>query len=145
MRTFVGMLLLISLGCGGKNSDRPATARVTGTVLYNGSPVDGATVAFIPKDGRSATGVTSAAGEFTLQTYDTNDGAVLGNHTVTITPAIGSSQDDEVPPNDPDSLQTMQEVMDKRLPQKYSSADTSGLTREVADDGQNDFTFELTD
>lgn len=65
-------------GCTG--SSLP-TVPVTGTVTYNGSPLEGATVSFIVKDSqdesaRGASGTTDSQGVFRLQTL------VSGNTTV---------------------------------------------------------------
>ena len=71
-------------GCSG--SEGPKMARVSGTVTHNGNPVAGATVIFFsPNAPRNAKGTSDAAGKYQLQTLDRLDGAVLGDHTVTIT------------------------------------------------------------
>jgi len=57
--------------------------RVTGVVLYNGRPVAGSRVTFHgPNSPRAAVGTTNAAGEFTLTTMTSGDGAVIGEHRV---------------------------------------------------------------
>jgi hypothetical protein len=76
-------------------------------------------------------GTTDAAGRFTLATFGRNDGARLGAHSVGI-----SKFDAGVAPG---GLQR------SLLPQKYASAQTSGLTVEVRAGGPNEFRFELRD
>ena len=66
----------VVLGCG---VSHPDTHEVTGEVTYNGQPVDGANVVFT-LDGPLASGVTDAAGKFTLRTFEDGDGAVAGTH-----------------------------------------------------------------
>jgi hypothetical protein len=64
--------------------------RVSGKVTHNGKPVTGGSVVFTPVGGtqssaaRIATGQIESDGSYTLTTFDTGDGAVLGQHTVTV-------------------------------------------------------------
>lgn len=66
------------------------TIPVTGTVIYNGAPLGGATVTFVnvDPDGRSATGITEADGKFKLTTLVTpgrnQNGAVEGEYVATV-------------------------------------------------------------
>ena len=77
--------MLVVLGCSG-HPDRPETYPVSGTVLLNGKPLEGADVAFYPKTtgpaSKSAGGRTDAQGLFSLQTYfsptDNPEGALAG-------------------------------------------------------------------
>ena len=63
-------------GCG-EESDRPPVHPVSGTVMYNGEAIAGATVAFWAEGAsRAATGVTNSEGEFQLSMFGANDGAV---------------------------------------------------------------------
>ena len=72
-----------ALGCSG--SDGPKMARVSGIVTHDDKPVEGAIVIFnSPLAPRNAAGTTDAAGKFQLQTIEKLDGAVLGDHTVSI-------------------------------------------------------------
>ena len=41
--------------------------------------------------------------------------------------------------------QTEEEVVEAKIPVKYTSPATSGFTADVTADGENSFTFELTD
>lgn len=96
---------LIAIGCG-SGADGFSTAAVSGKVTRQGQPVSGGTVSFIPqtaanKDGHSgkpAAGVVSPDGTYQLTTYISNDGAIIGKHQVTYTPApieIDENQDPE--------------------------------------------------
>jgi hypothetical protein len=81
-----GFVFLLT-GCRG-NSDRPPLGRVSGKVTYNGKPVTAGSVIFTPANGGSgghvATGHIESDGSYTLTTFDTGDGAVLGQHVVTV-------------------------------------------------------------
>ena len=84
----VGVMITIA-GCGASN---PNTTAVTGTVTYDGEPLEGATVTLTPEAGsngaRGASGLTDASGNFTLSTVfpdgETKPGAVGGNYTVRV-------------------------------------------------------------
>ncbi|MBA63776.1 MAG: hypothetical protein CMJ76_15585 [Planctomycetaceae bacterium] len=84
----VGVMITIA-GCGASN---PLTTPITGTVTYDGEPLEGATVTLTPEAGssgsRSASGTTDASGNFTLTTVFTDGqnspGAVGGSYTVRV-------------------------------------------------------------
>jgi hypothetical protein len=94
------------------------TVPVTGVVRCNGTPVAGAKVML---HGRYiAAGITDAEGEFTLTTFELNDGALPGKYVVTIT-ADG-------------------------LPDRYADRRTSRLTATIKDlPGKNRIQFLLDD
>ena len=74
--TLVAVSFLPHLGCG---SGRPTCVGVTGTVSYRGQPVEGAGVAFISKQGRSASGTTNEQGRFTLMSFSPGDALCRAN------------------------------------------------------------------
>lgn len=90
--SLVSCLLLASLmGCGA-GGDFP-TSPVSGRVICEGVPVEGAMVYFEPlrEDssssaivGRQGFSFTDAEGKFVLTTYNNNDGAVIGKHRVRV-------------------------------------------------------------
>ncbi|MGQ9575168.1 MAG: carboxypeptidase-like regulatory domain-containing protein [Thermoguttaceae bacterium] len=130
-------ILVFSLGCG--RSGRPATVKVTGTVTYRGTPVEGATVGFIPEYGRPASGKTDSNGRFTLSTFAPGDGAVPGQHKVVI-----SDMPPEQPmPGTPEAQAWKPPA--PRFPAKYADAATSGFTATVQKGQTNDFTFDMKD
>lgn len=145
----LGMLLMM-VGCGAA-SDRPAVVPVSGSVKFKGVAQEGATVTFATeKSPRTAVGVCNAAGEFNLTTFDTNDGAVAGSHSVTITKKM-SPQDAPMTPED-----YMKAVQDRKgstapptkdvkndLPAKYGNPAESGLKRDVIAGETNVFNFDL--
>lgn len=86
----LGLLAAVSLSGCGSSGPKINTVPVTGKITYNGQPVAGATVAFIPNnpDGRAARGVTDDLGVYTLTTYvgpnDQPAGAEPGEYKVTV-------------------------------------------------------------
>ncbi|GAC1447781.1 MAG: hypothetical protein NVSMB9_30320 [Isosphaeraceae bacterium] len=81
-------LAFVCAGCGGGSADRPRLGKVSGKVTYKGEPVTTGSVIFTPtvKDsgGHVATGQIESDGSYSLTTFDTGDGAVLGQHIVTV-------------------------------------------------------------
>lgn len=160
--SFIASLIALS-GCGGADSNRPQTYPVSGTVTQGGQPVADANVTFHLRDGsRSALGVTDAGGNFKLTTFVANDGAVAGEHEVTVTkydrPAVvargtgplvdtaeagegGDAKEDEpasrtAPRGETPDAKSM-------LSAKYADPATSGLTATVSNSGANTFDFQL--
>lgn len=146
------LVMLATIGCGG--SSRPKMAKVSGTVTLDGKPLEGAQVVFIA-DGapRNATGTTDAAGKFTLTTFEANDGAVLGEHSITVTKMTSSAP--AMSADDPSGGYgaamssagggdaTMGGLVSSQLPAKYGDPKQSGLKHSVTD-GANDVKLELT-
>ena len=85
----ISCCLLTALGCG---SDGPATYAVSGTITFDGQPLAGVQVGFVPVEGQEgvkpARGRTDAAGEYTLNTYlkagQDPAGATAGRYKVTV-------------------------------------------------------------
>ena len=144
-------------GCGGDagNASRPKLVPVKGKVVYNGKPVAGATVAFHAENApRPAAGTTDANGRFELTMFNTGDGAMVGDNTVTIVkgaPAATSS-----PASDGKSALEMYDKMYKKqqagedqnkaeIPEKYKDPKDSPQKNQVTAEGPNDFTIELKD
>lgn len=126
------VLLLAAVGCGPAEK-RVATAPVKGKISYKGAPVTTGNVMFIPSGGGPpATAEIQADGTYSLKTYEPEDGAVPGDHVVTVTAIQLSTGSPEDPASDPKLL----------VPTKYSSSKTSGLTASVAD-GENAVDFDL--
>jgi len=135
-------------GCSRRSDDkwsraRPATHRVSGHVVQQGQPVQGAKVQFSLRNSpgeRSyiAFGVTDAGGRFTLQTFRDSDGAVAGTHSVTIEKVTVVQKP---PPPNSDVLPPAEEISE--LPPRYRSPGTSGLEAVVSAAGPNTFDFNL--
>jgi hypothetical protein len=84
---------IFSNGCG-----YSPVAKVEGIVRCEGKPVPNALVFFQPEKGRLSQGLTQKDGTFVLSTYQDNDGAVIGHHTIRVAPS------DWTLPNCPASL-----------------------------------------
>lgn len=158
------LLIAASVGCG---SSGPKNYPVSGTVTFDGKPVDGATVMFIPQSGRPGMGVTDASGKYTIATSG-QPGAPTGSYEVTISKAAGTGAGGSATmeiPADPENVSAeqmtklqadmsskMREMATKKasapkpgLPEKYSIPQGSGLTAKVTEDGsKNVFDFSLT-
>jgi hypothetical protein len=131
----LGVLTLA--GCG--SSDMAPMAEAGGTVTYNGAPLEGATVMFMPDTGMPSTGVTDAEGRFTFNTRG-EEGAVVGPGKVAITAV---EQLIVVKGREP-TAQELANMSRSLIPEKYSHPTTSELTAEVKSDDDNHFKFELT-
>lgn len=137
----VGFLVVAGCSRGG-----PKLAKVTGTVLYEGQPLSGATVTFVPDGskgtkGRMAIGVTGPEGRFSLGSFAANDGALVGFHRVTIT-AMDSVPEDQPP--QPNGLPGPTPPLKSRIPARYNDPTTSGFSAEVKAAIVNDVEFRLT-
>lgn len=133
----------IVVGCSGPaKSNRPETARVSGTVTHKGQPIEGATIMFLPKvpPGNGAGGLTDSSGKFRLTTFESGDGAVPGSYLVTVIKTrIEDNPKAKTDPNEPP------EVHVHLLPAKYANPRDSGFAAEVEKGGENQFTFDLKD
>lgn len=135
--------LAILVGCSSEDAGRPKRVQVTGKVIYQGQPVEGAHVTFAPQgQGLSpAFGTTDASGVFKLSTFGADDGAQPGSYAVTISKTITEGPKDApiqntgTPPPPPKTTEM--------LPVKYKTASSSGFTAKVEANGANDFPFEL--
>jgi hypothetical protein len=159
---FLGALAV--LGCA-DSSGLPPRSRVSGTVTYNGKPLERGTISFVPADAKGrAAGGSVVDGRFSLTTQDPNDGALPGKYRVAIQAKeagdlskvdlkIKTRRDGRVTEDEkkamlalyPQKAAAKAAVATKSLiPSKYGSAETSGLTYEVKA-GSNQAEFPLTD
>ena len=142
---FFVLLLCCLAGCYQGNS--LGTIPVTGKVTYNGQPVEGATISFMPDgQGRPATAISSSGGAYELSTLDSK-GAIPGPYTVVVrkteislaSTAPVSMEDalklNNKPPPPPKEL----------LPAKYADAAKSPLKFEVKKGQSNSFDLPLAD
>jgi len=123
----VGMCCLLEVGCG--NDGRPRRVPVTGTITYNGQPVPGGDVVFVPADiskGFRARGEANERGQFKLTTFDEGDGAIPGEYKVTVF---------AYRPADPkrDAGTIVPRVGLRAVPQMYFDQQTTELTAFVGD------------
>jgi len=146
----LGLFLLAAcfLLCNGCGPSRPKTAPVTGRITFEGDPVTAGKIVFYPEEGRAAIGSIAADGTYRLTTFDPDDGAVLGNHRVTIRATrvaesgMPATFEDElkgiVPGPPPDDRQAVTWL----VPESYSRRETSPLTA-VVKPGPNTIDFDL--
>jgi hypothetical protein len=156
-RLFVSMSLVIAMlltvGCSG--SGQPPVAAVSGTVNYQGKPIEGAAVMFAPTgQEKPATGTTDAEGNFGLTTFAAGDGAMPGTYKVTISktvvndPWAGKSPDEISEANA--QLRSQGKPVPKAetkylVPEKYASVEKTPESATVKADGENKFVFNLQD
>lgn len=137
-------------GCGG-DASKPKLGRVSGKVSYNGQPVTKGMVSFVPisgpgsETGQSATGEIGTDGSYKLTTFESGDGAVLGEHKV----LVQSSEEDPALKGQgmpiPDAKGNFNTKPPKHLvPEKYLTADKTPL-RYTVKEGDNRYDIELKD
>lgn len=131
-------------GCG---DGLPQRAPVAGSVTFNGQPVSEGTVTFFPTAGRAALGKIQADGTFRLTTYDEGDGALLGEHRVTIeavkvTGGASPQSFEEELRFGQTGQATVASVVERLVPQEYAQRATSPLTASVQR-GENRIDFHL--
>ncbi len=152
---FIAMGVITLAGCS-RGNGFPPPVPVSGSVSYQGKPVDGASITFLAGDGggRSASGTTDSQGAFQLTTFSTSDGALPGDYTVTIAKMeskIGGDMDASNPDADYNQMMAaagsnnLAKLQKAILPEKYADATKSGLKRSVVDGQANEFAFELGD
>ncbi len=147
----LGALVFTSTGCG-SGVKRPEMGKVHGTVTYKGAPVASGLITFFLVEGKSgeagqpAISELGSDGSFELTTFDTGDGAVLGQHkAVVVAKSTGGEPIPEgmIPSQLPQDLKKY-EGPKPLVPEKYMSADKTPLKYTVRP-GDNNFTIELKD
>jgi hypothetical protein len=146
----VCLLLLTLTGCG---QHHPETASVAGRITFNGKPVAGGQIMFYPDNGRPAMSVIDADGHYSLTTFKSDDGAMLGHHRVTIDARRNVKR--KRTPKTTESPNTMEAMLSEEgsdlheapkvewlAPERYASPTTSTLTAEVKS-GDNTVDFDL--
>ena len=116
-------------GCQGDQSATPVPA--SGVVTYNGDPVAGAYVLFVPEEGPKASATTDADGSFDLMTIKEKDGVVPGPCRIAI---------EKRAPLDPKDPYVAPKSL---IPERYSSIKDSGLSETVNAEGENFFSIDL--
>lgn len=140
MRPSVAFLLtllpVLLLGCGG---DAPApTVPVTGRLTFEGKPVAGASIDFVPGEGRApAIAITDENGEFELSTFSQGDGAVIGTHTVTVLPSFGAPKTGRIVAGQPSASKAT-------VPTRYSMPEKTPLEFKVEKGKENHFEINMT-
>ena len=126
--SFVMLSMSLIVGCG---SDQLPLSAVSGQVTLNGRPLTNAKVVFLPESGPAASGDLDAEGRFQLTTYTRHDGAVIGQHRVTVVPVVlGVILEPGKLPQPPPPIEGPD------IPTRYQQAATSTLRCEVSEDGK---------
>ncbi len=135
---------VIAIGCGG-TAERPPMGRVHGKVTYDGKLVDKGRVTFSPTSGEGDSGGTSAMGpiesdgSYSLTTFNTGDGALVGQHIVTVV----IPTEDIVALNKPGADGSIPYKLPKELiPKKYTDPKQSPLRNTVVA-GDNTLNIDL--
>ena len=123
--------LTVLFACG---PGRPETAEVVGRVTFKGQPVPQGRILFWPPKGRPAMAEIGSNGRYELTTFDDADGAMLGEHRVTIKATKTHF------PNGNAS----KPVVEWLVPQRYENIDKTPLTATVTA-GKNTIDFDLAD
>jgi hypothetical protein len=137
------VLSLVAAGCGGDG--KLPRAPVSGRVTYNGKPVAGAAVSFLPETPgwRAGVGKTDDQGRYVLGTYDPDDGAPVGPCKVALSlrgpskplkPGLGAAAAEE-----------LMEMGPPLIPIRYFDPDKSGLVFTVEKGTDNVFDIDLKD
>lgn len=87
--SWLGLILLLMVGCQKKALDRPAVFPVSGQVIQLGKPLANALVVLHPRQAKdprviAARATTDAEGRFRCTTFEHEDGAAPGSYAVTI-------------------------------------------------------------
>lgn len=122
------LLAFVCAGCGDST-----IGSVEGTVTFDGQPLKGALVTFVPKEGgRPSYGRTDEDGRYELHYSNDKDGALVGSHKVMISTERGGDEDAE----DPKKRKSVKE----KVPARYNKK--TELTAEV-ESGSNTINFDL--
>ncbi len=131
---------LLLAGCGGGLP----MGQVTGKVTLDGNPVTSGVVHFVPKKGPAATGPLDENGQYRLTTPGKGLGAVMGTHTIYLTPTSDEAHMEGFSQADYESGKLApEEPPQPFLPNRYLNLSSSGLQREVAA-GSQEHDFQLT-
>src|SRR5262245_37267853 len=142
--TAIAVLVLLPAGCGGygHTAHIEKVVPVSGVVTYQGKPLEGYRVVFMPSDGRRpATGLTDASGKFVLGTNTANDGAPPGMNKVSFAwePARTGQPGQETINDTPDKMPKPK----IKISEKYNDPERSGVTYDVPARGASDIKFDL--
>jgi len=136
--SFMAVLLVATIvaGCGS------GATKVEGVVTLDGTPIDKATVTFVPQDGKGqpAVGISDPSGNFSLLTNG-KPGAQPGAYKVVVTK---TEVIEGLAPGDPKYMEMMKKGVAKsgpmaggpagpktQLPAVYSKAESTPLTQKV--------------
>ena len=121
-------------GCSGDTDSRPAV-EIKGIVTLDGSPLQEASIQFTsPKTGESANANLDASGQYSISFPKADIGSV---YEITITPPVVDEQNAMALAEQP------KEKAANKIPAKYSSRTSSGLTTQIEQAGNHEANFDL--
>ncbi|MEZ6131007.1 MAG: hypothetical protein R3C59_20240 [Planctomycetaceae bacterium] len=131
-----------AIGCS-DTSDQPELGLVTGKVTFDGTPLSGVAVTFVPDDGRPAMGKTDEEGHYQLTYIRDTPGCKVGQNRVQIGNSEESGEKDQVEGDDLVQKPTRppSRPASGEIPPRYNTK--SELTANVQP-GENTFDFNLT-
>ena len=124
-RVGLAVLLTVCFVCDTGCGRRPTLVAVSGRVTLDGKPLAFGSVMIQPTGGPAARGTIRPDGGFTVGTFATGDGAIVGPATVRV--ACYEQQRPGAPP--PQGELALGKSL---IPEKYTQFETSGLTATVA-------------
>jgi hypothetical protein len=135
------LLALFVTGCSSDGGRDAGTVAVSGTVKYNGQPVDGATVTFAnaAQSGAPGAGVTGADGTYTFRAKPGSYSVMVSKQSVAANTQPASMEQAVA-----EAAKAAEEPKNQ-LPAIYSNTVESPLKAEVKASGTNSFDFELKD
>lgn len=137
-----GLSFLIA-GCGGnKDGLKLELVPVTGTVTLDSKPLAGASVIFTPHgsvQGLPSYGITDANGKYDLKYGNTENGAPIGMHRVTVS-KFAQRDGSPFPANMPPEEMSAAGV--EHVPPKYSNSEITELFADIPAGGKT-FDFAL--
>ena len=152
-KTFYTLLIVLSfaifMGCS-KAQGLKGLVKVKGTITLDGSPLEGASIVFVPTtmsdEVRSASGTSDASGNFEMTTLNKGDGAMPGDYRITVVKR-------EAAGNAP-TAEEMQEAAlrgvslniqyESVIPARYGVSSSSGLSTTVVAGQKDPVKIELT-
>ncbi|WP_013628228.1 carboxypeptidase-like regulatory domain-containing protein [Rubinisphaera brasiliensis] len=123
-------------GCS--SSDQPELGQVNGVVTFDGAPLVGAVVTFMPTSGRPASGTTDENGSYVLTYIRDTEGTKVGTNKVSISMGEGAENEMELEGDDADQSQLKDRLA--AIPEKYNTK--TELVAQV-EPGENTFDFHL--
>lgn len=136
-RAWLCLIALAAIAGGCKRN--PRVVPVSGIVYYNDKPLPYGTIMFQPDKGQPAAGEIQPDGTFKLSSYGPDDGAVPGQHSVSVSCYEGQR------PSAANSGQQGDGSLGKlMIPLRYTRLASSGLTAEVKNEPGQTVEFRLT-
>jgi len=128
--------VLLAVLVSGCSQDTGGRVGVSGTVRWNGTPLQGGTIEFASADGGQLTGSMIANGKYSVPA---DKGLLPGKYTV----RISASQETGAAPAGPPGPEAEMHKTKDLIPAKYNV--DSELSVEVTQGGTGQFDFDLSD